>query len=252
MASATGIPAHPTAVDPRERGFGDDEPLLGQPGDASQQEGWPLWFNLGLGTAVITQVAIFLLVIHVWASIFFQPLMLFTAHPTTNTAGLLFLVESILIVQPTHTPTQKKNGTVVHLILNATAFALFLSGLIVIEVNKVRAGNAHFYSPHAILGLITYILIFLQVIVGFTQYYTPQIYGGVDNAKAIYKYHRLSGYVILVVILMTVSASAWTTFNIQAIHIKNWALIITSVLILVGIWPRVRLQKFGIRKRIQI
>ena len=49
MASATGIPAHPTAVDPRERGLGEDEPLLGRPGDASQQEGWPLWFNLGLG-----------------------------------------------------------------------------------------------------------------------------------------------------------------------------------------------------------
>ena len=203
--------------------------------------------------------------------------MLFTAHPTINTAGLLFLVESILIVQPTHTPTQKKNGTVVHFILNATAFALFLSGLIVIEVNKVRAGisplffsfpssllmkqtlnsqittgNAHFYSPHAILGLITYIFIFLQVIVGFTQYYTPQIYGGIENAKAIYKYHRLSGYFILFVILMTVCASAWTTLNVQAIHIKNWALIITSVLILVGIWPRIKLQKFGIRKRIQI
>jgi hypothetical protein len=44
MASATGIP---DVVNPE--GPGEDEPLLGQPGDASQQEGRPLYFNLIIG-----------------------------------------------------------------------------------------------------------------------------------------------------------------------------------------------------------
>ena len=44
MASATGIPD----VVPQE-GLGEDEPLLGRAGDASQQEGRPLYFNLIIG-----------------------------------------------------------------------------------------------------------------------------------------------------------------------------------------------------------
>lgn len=51
MASATGIPEHPPvdAAHSSEPGYGEDEPLLGRVGDASQQEGRPLYYNLGLG-----------------------------------------------------------------------------------------------------------------------------------------------------------------------------------------------------------
>ena len=44
MASATGIPEEP----PRE-GRGEDEPLLGRAGDASQQEGKGIQFNFFIG-----------------------------------------------------------------------------------------------------------------------------------------------------------------------------------------------------------
>lgn len=46
MASATGIPE---IVNPQEEGLGEDEPLLGRAGDASQQEGRPLYYNLIIG-----------------------------------------------------------------------------------------------------------------------------------------------------------------------------------------------------------
>ena len=46
MASATGIPAG--AV--RQQGLGEDEPLLGRVGDASQQAGRPLYHNLIIGS----------------------------------------------------------------------------------------------------------------------------------------------------------------------------------------------------------
>lgn len=45
MASATGIPEHINGA----RGASEQEPLLGQRGDASQTEGQPLWVNLWLG-----------------------------------------------------------------------------------------------------------------------------------------------------------------------------------------------------------
>ncbi|KAI9648723.1 hypothetical protein NHQ30_003363 [Ciborinia camelliae] len=251
MASATGIPENSRVVtgelqDPQEAGYGEDEPLLGRAGDASQQEGRPLLWNLALGTAVITQVGLILLVAHVWASIFLSPLMLFSAHPLLNSAGLLVLAQGILILQPTHTATQKREGTIAHAGINALAGSALIAGLVIIEVNKFRHNGTHFESPHAILGLITYILLLVQSLVGFTQYYTPSLYGDISTAKSIYKYHRLSGYLVLLLMLATISAATWTDFNVNALHIKSWAIIVCSVLVLVGIIPRIKKQKLGL------
>jgi Eukaryotic cytochrome b561 len=46
-SSATGIPD--VAVDTREPGVGEEEPLLGRAGDASQPEGKALYYNLLIG-----------------------------------------------------------------------------------------------------------------------------------------------------------------------------------------------------------
>jgi len=49
MASATGIPANiPDRHQPAE-GLGEDEPLLGRAGDASQLEGRPIYYNPIIG-----------------------------------------------------------------------------------------------------------------------------------------------------------------------------------------------------------
>jgi hypothetical protein len=49
MASATGIPANIPGRDQRVEGLGEDEPLLGRIGDASQHEGRPIYYNLVIG-----------------------------------------------------------------------------------------------------------------------------------------------------------------------------------------------------------
>ncbi|KAI4288194.1 MAG: hypothetical protein L6R35_002549, partial [Caloplaca aegaea] len=189
MASATGIPEGRS-----NSGRGEDEPLLGRAGDASQQEDQGLQFNFVIGTAVIAQVGIWVLTATIWASVFASPLMLFSAHPLLNSAGILLTTQAILLLQPTHTPKQKKQGTNIHATLNMTAILSLIAALVVIEYNKIAHNGAHFQSPHAILGLITYILFFLQAIIGIAQYYTPGVFGSVANAKKIYKYHRMSGY----------------------------------------------------------
>jgi len=49
MASATGIPVNiPERSQPAE-GLGEDEPLLGRIGDASQPEGRLIYYNLIIG-----------------------------------------------------------------------------------------------------------------------------------------------------------------------------------------------------------
>ena len=162
-------------------------------------------------------------------------------------AGLLLVVQGVLILQPTHTTKQKEVGTVFHSVLNGGGVLALVAGLIVIEYNKFNGGADHFTSVHGKLGLITSIFFILQAAVGITQYYTPQLYGGVDNAKAVWKYHRASGYVVLPLSLVTVCAATQVHFNIETLHIQLWSVIVTSVLIVVGIGARIHLNKLGLK-----
>jgi len=242
MASATGIPE----MNPRDAGLGEDEPLLGRAGDASQQEGRPIYYNVIIGTAVVAQGGILLMTALVWANVFLSPLMLFSAHPLLNSGALLVLTQSILILQPTHTAEQKRKGIIVHFTLNNLALDALVAGLVIIEYNKISHGGIHFESPHAILGLITYILLAIQALVGFTQYFVPQLYGSVTRAKSLYKWHRISGYLVLVMMLATVLAATQTDFNKTTLHIRLWAVLVSAVLVLIGVLPRIKKQKFGL------
>jgi hypothetical protein len=122
---------------------------------------------------------------------------------------------------------------------------LLTAGVVIIEYNKFAHEAVHFESVHGKLGLITYALLLIQSVVGFTQYFVPQLYGGVDNAKAIYKWHRMSGYIILVMMLATACAATQTVTGGVTLDIKLWAVLVSSVLILIGVLPRIKKQKFG-------
>ena len=59
----------------------EDEPLLGHPGDAIQDENQSLWQNLLMGTAIVAQGGIVVLTVLVWASVLTKDIILFSAHP---------------------------------------------------------------------------------------------------------------------------------------------------------------------------
>ncbi|KAK5117178.1 hypothetical protein LTR85_008946 [Meristemomyces frigidus] len=223
---------------------GEEEPLLGGPGDA-KQETKPLYHNLILGTGVVAQAGVWILAAIVWGSVFSNDLILFSAHPLLNSAAVLFFVQAILILQPTHTAKQKKQGTFTHAALNDVAALTAIAGLVIIEYNKVSHKGAHFQSAHAILGLITYILVALQATVGITQYFLPGVYGGVDNAKAVYKYHRAGGYLTLLVMLATVCAATQTDYNEKVLGMQLWAVVVAAVIIVLGVGARIKPSKFG-------
>lgn len=265
MASATGVPqALPERIERAESGLPEEEPLLGRPGDACLPEGQPLYRNLYLGTsplftarclssrtnnlsgtAPIAQAGVILLTILVWASIFLHPLSLFSFHPLLNSSAILLSTQAILILQPTHTQTQKRLGTLTHFTLNFLAIDALIAAFVIIEYNKFAHKAPHFTSVHGKLGLITYCLLAIQALVGFTQYFVPSLYGGVDNAKAMYKWHRFSGYIIVVMMLATVIAATQTTTGKNFLELKTWSIALASVLVLMGILPRIRRAKLG-------
>ena len=104
-----------------------------------------------------------------------------------------------------------------------------------------------FESPHAIFGLITYILLGIQATIGLTMFFTPKLYGSVGRAKALYKYHRISGYLIIILILTTVALATQTDYNVNVLGIQLWAVVVLSMVILLGILPRVRTSKLGLK-----
>lgn len=155
-------------------------------------------------------------------------------------------MQSVLLLQPTATQKQKVQGTYIHSGLNLIALGAFIAALVVIEMNKASHPETRFQSVHGKVGLVTYILLVLQFVVGVAQFYTPSLFGSVDKAKSIYKYHRMSGYVILTLAVVTVCLATQTGFNENVLHMRLWALIVASVLVVVGLIPRIKKRKLGL------
>lgn len=155
------------------------------------------------------------------------------------------LTQSILVLQPTHTAEQKKVGQLVHASLNVFAILVLIAGVFIIEYNKFVNNGVHFHSVHGYLGVITASLLLLQYLFGVSMWAVPWILGGEEKARHLWKYHRWSGYLLLTLLLATVSSATQTDYNIDVLKIKLWAVLLLSVLILVGILPRVQKQKLG-------
>lgn len=202
-----------------------------------------------LGTGIVAELGIIILCLNIWAHIWMNPVIFFSGHPIAMTIALFILVQSILTLQPISTPRQKRLGQYIHASLNLAAFAGLVTGAVIIEVNKVRGRGPHFHSLHAYVGVITLLLITGQYLVGFTMWATPGLYGGVDNAKKLYKYHRYGGYVVLVLLLTAVCTAMKTDYVAGVLGIGVWGVVVSAVLVLVGVLPRIQKQKLGLGVR---
>lgn len=200
-----------------------------------------------IGTGILAQFGVGILILWTWVAVLRNPVILFSGHPLAQTFGILALVQAILIVQPTHTGVQKRNGRILHGSLNLVSFLAFVTGVTIIEYNKFSSGGAHFHSVHGYLGVITSIIIALQYLVGFTMWLVPAVYGGEGNAKKLYKYHRFSGYFILVLLMATVISATKTDYNINVLGLQLWGSVIVAILILAGVFPRIQRSKLGFK-----
>ena len=78
--------------------------------------------------------------------------------------ALVMVTNALLLLQPTHTPEQKRVGAVTHGLLNSLALASFTTAVIIIISNKGAHNAAHFTTAHGRIGLATYILLIIQVL----------------------------------------------------------------------------------------
>ncbi|KAI0396790.1 eukaryotic cytochrome b561-domain-containing protein [Xylariaceae sp. FL0594] len=223
-------------------------PLLGMSPESLQPEERPMYCNLITGTALLAQGGVLGLAL-VIAYAAYSNFTFFSWHIILNTTGLLLTTQAILLLQPTHLPTQKRQGTALHFFFNIGSLSAFASGLVIVELNKRANDVAHLKSAHAYLGAFTYLLLLVQGVVGFTQFYTPRLYGSVDRAKSIWKYHRACGYLTLVAASATVVVAMSTEYNLQVLHVPVSIVSAAVALVLLGIFARVRLLKLGLAGR---
>ncbi|KAK4180319.1 eukaryotic cytochrome b561-domain-containing protein [Triangularia setosa] len=230
----------------------ESEPLLGRPGDAIQRSNAPMYRNLYLGTGILTQAGLLLLLLSIYIpTLAHQPLLpLLTPHPILQSLGLFILIQATLILQPTtkQYPDAKTRAAKYHGSLQLFSFLLFLSGTAIIETNKHVNGLPHFHSVHAYLGVTTVSLLLVQYIFGFTIYITPQVWGGEEKAKKLWKWHRYIGYGVLVLLLITTGSAAWTDYVVSQLGVSKLGVVLGLVLIASGVYPRVQLGKLGLRE----
>ncbi|KAJ7184213.1 hypothetical protein C8R46DRAFT_1063301 [Mycena filopes] len=172
----------------------------------------------------------------------------FAFHPTLQSLSLLLLTYGILTLQPTSRPKTKTAGLARHqyAILFA-AFPAIFAGTFAIMYNKYVHGAVHFRSWHGKIGIACMGWIFVQILLGGgSVWFGGAAFGGGVKAKSIWKYHRLSGYVLYGLLMATVhlggGQSHWamkyvpTSMRILA----YWTALIAC---LAGVYVRVRPSK---------
>ncbi|KIM87605.1 hypothetical protein PILCRDRAFT_284994 [Piloderma croceum F 1598] len=172
----------------------------------------------------------------------------FTFHPPLQSLSLCFFTYGILTLQPSSQPQTKKAGLARHqvamLLLGFPAIAVGTSAMI---YNKYAHGAPHFTSWHGIFGLVATIWLVLQIVVGGgSVWYGGIVFGGGAKAKAAYKYHRLSGYILLPWLLITVHlAGAWSEWMVghTAFATSLIAYTIAPAIVLISVYARMRSSK---------
>jgi len=172
----------------------------------------------------------------------------FPIHPMLQTLGLGCFTYGILTLQPTAHPKTKAAGLQRHqrtmLALGVPCITL---GTLAIEIQKFNRGHRHFVTWHGIFGLVSIIWLVGQVMLGGgSVWFGGAAFGGGMKAKMIWKYHRLSGYVLFPLLLITAHlGGAWSTWVTSHSHLwmRLFAYTVAPVVALVAIYARVRTSK---------
>ncbi|SJX63557.1 related to Cytochrome b561 [Sporisorium reilianum f. sp. reilianum] len=132
---------------------------------------------------------------------------LFGYHPLIQSLGILLLLQAIVVLQRT-TPSQpsaKHSAFRAHQWLNILlVLPLFTAGAAIMWYLHAQPGTAHFISYHGALGTLVVVAAWIQAALGAASvWWNGRLVGGERRGRALWKWHRLSGYVLVALFLAT-------------------------------------------------
>ncbi|KAJ3741891.1 hypothetical protein DFH05DRAFT_1527589 [Lentinula detonsa] len=231
----------------------DEDPQKGDMGLAEQLEkgerrqGDDIARYTALGASAVTLVVTwFVMLINNPAQVGW-----FLLHPTLESLAMLFFTYGILTLQPTSQPRTKAAGLSRH--QSAIVFmafpALLIGKLAFSELGLLAPFCEQMISNHGpqVLGIIATGWIIIQISIGGASvWFGGKAFGGGMKAKAVWKYHRLSGYILFPLLLVTVdlggALSHWGEKNVP-LPIRMVAYVFAPLVCLVAILSRMRVSK---------
>jgi hypothetical protein len=172
----------------------------------------------------------------------------FTYHPPLQILAIALITYGILTLQPTSHPSTKAAG------LDRHQYTILFLGLPVLSLGtfsiiykKWPYPHGYALTWHGTVGYMSILWIFLQIAGGGGSiWFGGAAFGGGANAKRLQKYHRLSGYVLLPLLLATVHlGGTWSRWAIT--HTSNATRLIVYTIapavVLISVYARARSVK---------
>ncbi|KAJ6618316.1 hypothetical protein B0H10DRAFT_2377844 [Mycena sp. CBHHK59/15] len=165
----------------------------------------------------------------------------FAFHPLLQSLSIVLFTYGILTLQPTSQPKTKAAGLARHqYAMLLVAFPSIFFGTFAVMYNKWLHGKDHFVSWHGTFGIICMGWILVQILLG-----GGSVWFGA-KAKAIWKYHRVSGYVLFMLLILTANLggqwSGWSNRYVP-VGLRIIAYTVAPLACLFAIYARVRLSK---------
>ncbi|TCD65418.1 hypothetical protein EIP91_002717 [Steccherinum ochraceum] len=198
--------------------------------------------------AAIASVGVFVAAVWIMALSSPSSFGLFTWHPLCQSLSLALFTYGVLTLQSTSRPKTKTAGLVRHqLAMIALGIPVAVIGTSIVVYNKSRHNKEHFTTWHGTFGITVMCLSILQVLLGGgSVWFDGRAFGGNPRAKLVWKYHRLSGYIIYPLYLFTAYlGGAWSHWAQErsVLVVRLFAFNIAPAVLLLAILSRVRLSK---------
>lgn len=174
------------------------------------------------------------------------PLSLFTYHPLLILVALVLITEGIADIASQKIVSEKSKS--VHGILQGLGFTAMTFGFSVIYYNKDLNSKPHFTTVHGKLGSITFTYMLMQLFMGTLVLYVPALFGGIQRAKSMYTYHRISGYVLLVLLWVTALYGVQTPFVMTNSGLLGYVYYLSAVCVSVGLLSLLQPRRLRPRK----
>ncbi|KAF8319991.1 hypothetical protein DL93DRAFT_2108080 [Clavulina sp. PMI_390] len=194
------------------------------------------------------------ILIFTWVLVLSQPklttaLKYFAFHPTLQTLAVFLFGIGILLLQPipSTAPKLKRQGLQLHQIVQLVGLLSIAGGSTLMIVNKIDHGAAHFTTWHGKFGLISIIWILFQVLAGGASvWFGGRLVGGKAKGKALWKYHRISGYLLFTFLLITIHLAGGYSDWVHMVTTKTqrfWIYFVMPIIAFVGLAYRLRVSK---------